>query len=118
VDLLRVVGTHALSEVPAAVRRLREAAAAGAAPRVAAEAHGLKGMLATLGGGDAAAHAAEAERAARAGDLGKARAEAAEVERRAEEFVRSLADDLLRASATSDPARGGAPGSGRGGAPA
>ncbi|HEX8202453.1 MAG TPA: response regulator, partial [Isosphaeraceae bacterium] len=73
-NLIHELLASALATAPPSIARVEEALAAGDLGRVAAEAHGLKGICLTIGAGAAASSWAALESLGRRGDLPGARA--------------------------------------------
>ena len=90
VELLREVAEAALTETPGLAARVSAAVKGADAREVRDAAHALKGMLQCLGALPAAACARELEQIGRAGDLARAPALLATLEREIEKFVTAL----------------------------
>jgi HPt (histidine-containing phosphotransfer) domain-containing protein len=89
-ELLREVADAALAEMPGLTVRV-SAAVRKADPReIKEEAHSLKGMLQCLGALPAAAYARDLEQLGRSGDISRAPAVLAALERAIEPFLAAL----------------------------
>jgi two-component system, sensor histidine kinase and response regulator len=92
-ELIRDVVSCFLDDIPLQLRRLEEHLRAGDAASAGAQAHGLKGAAANVGGAAFSATAHEMERAGRAGRLDAAAALMPELERRFAVLQKKMQED-------------------------